>query len=82
MKTLNYKTCGVCSRAIDIELNDDSTVKSVTFQGGCHGNTQGISLLVKDMHADEVIKRLKGVKCGNKATSCPDQLACALESMK
>ena len=56
-------------------------VKSVQFMGGCQGNTQGISMLVRGMKADEVIARLEGIRCGGKSTSCPDQLACALRLM-
>lgn len=76
-----YKTTGVCSSAIDIEV-EDSIVKSVKFQGGCAGNTTGISKLVQGMPVDEVIKRLEGTRCGVKATSCPDQLAKALKQMQ
>ena len=76
-----YKTKGVCSRSIEIELDGD-TIDSVKFNGGCHGNTQGISQLVAGMKVDDVIKRLKGINCGGRGTSCPDQLALALESMK
>lgn len=82
MKELIYETQGTCSKAIRIRLNDDSTVESVDFLGGCAGNTQGIGMLVRGMKADEVISRLKGIRCGYKPTSCPDQLACALEQMK
>lgn len=78
MKTINYTTSGTCSRRIDIEINDDNTVSSVVFHGGCNGNTQGISMLVKGMPVEEVIARLDGITCGNKPTSCPDQLATAL----
>lgn len=72
-----YKTSGTCSREIHFELDGD-TVKSVEFVGGCDGNTTGIGLLVAGMKVDEVIKRLEGVRCGFKPTSCPDQLAKAL----
>lgn len=75
------KTKGVCSRSIEIELEGD-TVKSVTFNGGCNGNTKGISSLVRGMKVDEVITRLKGTDCGGRGTSCPDQLAKALEQAK
>ena len=78
---MRYKTSGTCSQAIDIEV-ENGIVQSVTFIGGCSGNTQGISALVKGMPVDEVISRLKGITCGFKPTSCPDQLAKALESMK
>lgn len=76
-----YKTRGVCSREMIIEL-DGNTIKKVTIVGGCAGNTAGVSKLVEGMSIDEVIKRLKGIPCGNKGTSCPDQLATALEEIK
>lgn len=75
-----YKPQGVCSQAIDIEV-EDGIVKSVRFQGGCNGNTQGIAALVQGMPAEEVIRRLEGIRCGFKDTSCPDQLAKALKSI-
>ncbi len=73
-----HKTFGTCSQFIDIELEGD-IVKEVNFIGGCHGNTQGISALVKGMPAQKVISILKGIRCGGKETSCPDQLALGLE---
>ena len=76
--TYHYKTRGVCSRAIDIEL-EDGVIKSVRFTGGCNGNTQGVASLVRGMDVNEAISRLKGIDCGGKGTSCPDQLATALE---
>lgn len=79
MKTVNYKTQGVCSRNIEIVIDDNDIIQSVNFIGGCHGNTQGIASLVVGMKVDEVIKRLKNIRCGFKTTSCPDQLATALE---
>ena len=76
-----YKTHGTCSQQILIDVNDDDVIENVQFIGGCTGNTQGVSKLVKGMKVDEVIARLKGIPCqGN--TSCPDQLARALEQMK
>ncbi len=77
---MRYKTQGVCSSVIDIELKD-GVIESVAFTGGCHGNLQGISALVKGMKPEDAISRLKGIRCGFKSTSCPDQLARALESM-
>ena len=77
---MKYRTKGTCSSAIDIEL-DNGIIKSVHFTGGCNGNLQGISRLVEGMPAKEAISRLKGIKCGFKPTSCPDQLAVALESI-
>lgn len=75
---MKYKTTGVCARTIDIEM-DGTKVKNVRFNGGCNGNGQGIGALVSGMEASEVINRCKGIKCGMKTTSCPDQLARALE---
>lgn len=75
--TYSYKTHGTCSRQIEIELDGD-TVRSVRFIGGCTGNTQGLSRLVEGMKADEVVRRLRGIQC-RAGTSCPDQLARALE---
>ncbi len=72
-----YKTHGVCASKILFEINDN-IVSHIRFIGGCNGNTQGISLLAEGMSVDEVISRLKGVRCGMKSTSCPDQLAAAL----
>lgn len=75
-----YNTHGTCSRQIEIEMDGD-TVRSVRFIGGCTGNTQGLSRLVEGMKADEVIRRLKGIQC-RAGTSCPDQLARALERIR
>lgn len=75
-----YKTKGTCSTSIDVELKD-GVIDSVKFTGGCNGNLQGISALVKGMKPEEAIRRLKGIRCGFKPTSCPDQLAHALEEM-
>ena len=73
----DYKTQGVCSRAIHIEL-ENGIIKSCEFEGGCNGNTKGICSLVEGMKATEAIDRLEGITCGYKNTSCPDQLARAL----
>ncbi|MBQ2826758.1 MAG: TIGR03905 family TSCPD domain-containing protein [Clostridia bacterium] len=82
-KHIVYKTKGTCSRQIEITLSEDGTVVDAVFVGGCSGNTQGISSLVRGMKAEEVVKRLSGIKCGFKPTSCPDQLATALsETLK
>ena len=75
-----YKTKGTCSTMIDVELKD-GVIDSVKFTGGCNGNLQGISAQVKGMKPEEAISRLKGIRCGFKPTSCPDQLAHALEEM-
>ena len=77
---MKYRTKGTCSSSIDIEM-DGNVIKSVIFTGGCNGNLQGISKLVEGMSAEDAISRLKGIKCGFRPTSCPDQLAIALESI-
>ena len=80
MAKYSYRTSGTCSQAIEIEIEGD-VFKSVMFYGGCDGNLKGISSLVAGMKAQEVIDRLKGTRCGMKATSCPDQLAKALTAI-
>ena len=75
-----YQPKGVCSKAIDVEV-EGSVIKSVKFTGGCNGNLQGISSLVAGMKIEDAISRLLGIKCGVKNTSCPDQLACALQEI-
>ena len=75
-----YRTKGTCSRSITFDI-EDGVVRNVQFEGGCNGNLQGISALVKGMKPEEAISRLKGIRCGFKPTSCPDQLAHALEEM-
>ena len=75
-----YKTRGTCSQYIQIEADGD-TITRVEFIGGCSGNTQGVASLVKGMQIDEVIARLKGIQC-RAGTTCPDQLATALEKFK
>lgn len=77
---MRYQTKGTCSTAIDIEVKD-GIIESVKFTGGCNGNLQGISALVKGMKVEDAIERLKGIRCGFKNTSCPDQLAKALENI-
>lgn len=73
-----YKTRGTCSREISFEL-ENGIVKNVSFYGGCNGNLKGIAALVEGRKAEEVIPVIKGIKCGFKPTSCPDQLALALQ---
>lgn len=76
-----YKTQGVCSRAIEYEV-ENGIVTDCRFAGGCMGNTQGVAALVKGMRVEDAIARLKGIQCGARGTSCPDQLARALEAYK
>lgn len=73
-----YKTNGVCSKVINFEI-ENGIIQDVNFVGGCNGNLQGISALVIGQRPEEVIKKIRGIKCGFKNTSCPDQLALALE---
>ena len=79
MTTFTYKTSGVCSRQIDLEM-EGNLIRRVTFTGGCHGNTQGVAALAVGMTAEEYIQRCAGIRCGRKSTSCPDQLAEALKA--
>ena len=78
MDRFTYTTKGVCSRAIEIAI-EDGIIAEVRFVGGCHGNTQGVAALVKGYSVTEAIERLKGIRCGMKSTSCPDQLSRALK---
>ena len=77
----SYKTSGVCSSTINLDISDN-IVQNVEFIGGCSGNLSGIGHLVKGMSVDDVIEKLKGINCGNKGTSCPDQLSKALLQWK
>ena len=76
---MDYKTKGVCSQQIHFDIIDNK-VRNVSFVGGCNGNLQGISRLIDGMDVDEAISRIEGIRCGFKATSCPDQLAQALKA--
>ena len=76
-----YKTRGVCSREIRFDI-DENTIKTVQFVGGCSGNTQGVARLIEGMDIDEAIRRIDGIDCGGRGTSCPDQLARALKEYK
>ena len=78
---MRYKTSGVCSSAIDFDVIDNK-VTNVKFIGGCSGNTQGVSALIEGMDIDEAIKRIEGIRCGFRPTSCPDQLSKALRQYK
>lgn len=79
--THSYITSGTCSRKIDIEI-ENGVIADIRFTGGCHGNLQGISAMAKGMKPADVIARLEGIRCGAKATSCPDQLAKALREIE
>ena len=76
-----YKTKGVCSRSITVDV-DGNTINSVKFEGGCNGNTKGLAALLAGMDINDAITRLEGTTCGWRATSCPDQLAQALKAYK
>jgi uncharacterized protein (TIGR03905 family) len=75
---ITYTPRGVCSRQIDIDV-EDGIIKTAVFTGGCSGNTQGVTALLIGMEVGDAIQRLDGIRCGSKKTSCPDQLACALK---
>ena len=77
---MDYKTKGVCSREINFEV-EDNKVKNVQFVGGCSGNTQGVARLIDGMDIDEAISRIEGIQCGFRPTSCPDQLAKAIDEV-
>lgn len=78
---ITYRPKGVCSQLMDIEV-EDGKIESVKVTGGCSGNLQGISSLLKGMDVDEALSRMEGIRCGVKATSCPDQIAQALKQYK
>ena len=77
MDQFSYQTRGVCSRSIDIAI-ENGIIERVQFHGGCAGNTQGVAALIRGLSVNEAIERLSGIRCGFKSTSCPDQLALAL----
>lgn len=81
-KHVQYETQGTCSKMIDVTADENNVIQQVFFLGGCNGNLQGVSQLVRGQHIDDVIKRLNGIRCGTKGTSCPDQLCRALEQLK
>ena len=75
---IEYKTKGTCARAVIVDV-EDGVITECQFVGGCSGNTQGVASLVKGMKVEDAVAKIKGIKCGMKSTSCPDQLALALE---
>ena len=79
-KRIDYKTRGTCSRMVSVEV-EDGIITDCAFTGGCVGNTLGVASLVKGMKVEDAIAKIKGIKCGFKETSCPDQLAQALEQI-
>ena len=82
MKHFTYKPEGVCSIKMDFDIDDDNKIHNLMVTGGCNGNLKGIASLIEGEDKDKIIKRLKGIKCGFRDTSCPDQLAKALENVK
>ncbi|MEF9945300.1 MAG: TIGR03905 family TSCPD domain-containing protein [Lachnospiraceae bacterium] len=76
---MEYRTKGVCSQMIKLDVDDNDVIQSVEFVGGCDGNAQGVARLVEGMKVLDAISRIEGIRCGGKATSCPDQLAQALK---
>jgi len=81
-KHILYSPTGVCSRSIDVTADENDVIQQVFFIGGCNGNLQGISQLVRGQRIDDVIGKLQGIRCGTKGTSCPDQLSEALRQLK
>ena len=77
-----YYTSGTCSRQIDFDIDEQGRVSGISFVGGCNGNLKGICALAQGQQAAQLISTLKGIRCGNKSTSCPDQLAKALKEAK
>ena len=75
MKHYTYYPKGVCARQIDYDLDDDGSIHDLKFTGGCNGNLKGIMSLLNGMKAEDAIERMEGITCGNKPTSCPDQIA-------
>ena len=80
METIQYTPRGVCSKKMEIDV-EDGVIRAVRVLGGCHGNLQGISALLKGMTVEEAVARMDGIRCGMKPTSCPDQLAQALKTL-
>ena len=79
--TYTFKPQGVCSREMRVEIDEQGIVRELQVKGGCHGNLQGIAALVRDMPAKEAAERLRGIRCGFRSTSCPDQLAQNLDQI-
>ena len=82
MKHILYQTQGTCSQLIDVTVDDNDVIQQVLFVGGCNGKMQGICRLVTGQKIDDVIRKLDGIRCGTKRTSCPDQLCRALERIR
>lgn len=82
MAQITHFTKGTCSSQIDITTSENGKIEQVVFYGGCNGNLKGICSLVKGMKVEDVIKKLEGITCGFKSTSCPDQLAKALKQLR
>ena len=78
MKKITYSPSGVCSKQINVEIDDDGIITKVQIIGGCAGNTQGVSRLVEGMKATDAVSKIQGIKCGFKSTSCPNELSKAI----
>ena len=82
LKSIQYQTQGTCCAVMNVVI-EDNKIYDVEFMGGCPGNLQGIRQLIKGMNINDVIEKLKGIKCASKETSCPDQLSqCLIEFKK
>lgn len=80
LRTIQYRTSGTCCQLMQVVIDEENKINDVAFYGGCGGNLKGIRSLIIGLHIDSVISKLKGIDCGGKGTSCPDQLAnCLIE---
>ncbi len=75
VKVIEFQTNGTCCQLMQVAIDENNVIQDANFLGGCNGNLQGIKSLIKGMKIDDVIEKLKGIQCGTKGTSCPDQLA-------
>lgn len=82
IRFIEYEPVGVCSKLIEIQIDKNDVIQSVVFTKGCSGNAKGIGALIKGMEREEAIKRLEGIPCGKRNTSCPDQLSNALKELR
>ncbi|MBP3466788.1 MAG: TIGR03905 family TSCPD domain-containing protein [Paludibacteraceae bacterium] len=82
MKSIMYKTSGTCSQFVEMEADENNVVTRAVVVGGCHGNLHGICKLIVGMRLEDVKERLSGIRCGSKPTSCPDQIAKAIEELE
>lgn len=82
IRVIEFQTSGTCCQLMQVAIDENNVIQDTNFLGGCNGNLQGIKALIKGMKIDDVIEKLQGIQCGNKNTSCPDQLAKCLVQYK